>query len=297
MDASDRSTERPGRRGALLVVLAAALWGSTGTAQAKGPGGLDSLAVGGTRIALGAIGLALVAAVRGDLRTIRRVPRATLAVGSIGVAAYQLCFFAAVRRAGVAVGTVVAIGSAPAFAGVLGWWRRAEPIRARWLAATVLALAGGALLVLAGGAGRHVAPLGVALALGAGLSYAVYALASKEALGHVPSAAAMAALFGGGALLLLPLVVFRPLGWIGTGRGSLMVLHLGLVTVTVAYLLYAAGLRHVALGASATLSLAEPATATVLATIVLGEHLGRAQWGGLALVAAGLALLATGGSH
>ena len=73
-----------------------------------------------------------------------------------------------------------------------------------------------------------------------------------------------------------------------------MVAHLGLVTVTVAYLLYAAGLRTVPLGASATLSLAEPATATVLATLVLGEHLGPVQWAGLGLVGTGLALLAIG---
>jgi DME family drug/metabolite transporter len=294
MGAEKTSHVRVGPSGALLVVLGAALWGSTGTAQAKGPSGVDALAVGGSRIALGAVGLAAVAALRREVGSIRRIGRATLLVGAVGIAAYQLTFFAGVRRAGVAVGTVVGIGSAPAFAGVLGWWRRGEPVRRRWVVSTVLALAGGALLVLAGGGERRVDPWGVVLALGAGLSYAVYALASKDALERVPPAAAMTALFGGGAILLAPLVLVRPLGWITTARGSLMVLHLGLVTVTVAYLLYAAGLRHVALGASATLSLAEPATATILATVVLGERLGATQWGGLALVGAGLALLATG---
>ena len=295
MDAPPTPPRRNAAPGALLVVLAAALWGSTGTAQAKGPRGVDALAVGGTRIAVGALGLLAVTAARGQLRRLRAVPRSAWIVGSLGVAAYQLCFFAAVRRAGVAVGTVVGIGSAPVFAGVLGAWRRGEPIRRRWVSATGLALAGGALLVLAGARGGHpVAPVGVVLALGAGASYAVYALASKQALEHAPPAAAMTAVFGGGAVLLAPLALTRPLGWIGTVRGGAMVLHLGLVTVTVAYLLYAAGLRHVALGTSATLSLAEPATATVLATVVLGERLGAAQWGGLALVGGGLALLALG---
>ena len=280
--------------GAVLVMLAAALWGSTGTAQVKGPVGVDSLAVGGTRIALGALGLAAVAAARHELGRVRSIPRRHLAVGAVGIAVYQLCFFAAVRRAGVAVGTVVAIGSAPVFAGALGRTVRHEPVSRRWVVATLLAVAGGALLVLANGTGRAVSTTGVLLALGAGASYAVYALASKGALEHVPSAPAMAALFGAGALLLAPLTLSRPLHWLVTVRGAAMVAHLGLVTVTAAYLVYAAGLRRVPLGASATLSLAEPATATVLATVVLGERLGGAQWAGLSLVGAGLALLAFG---
>jgi DME family drug/metabolite transporter len=279
----------------LLVVLAAALWGSTGTAQAKGPAGVDSLALGGARIALGALGLAAVVVWRGEHRGLRSVPRGPLLLGALGIAVYQLCFFSAVRRTGVAVGTVVGIGSAPVFAGVLGWWRRGEPVRRRWVVATALALAGGTLLVTAGGSdGRSVSVLGILLALGAGASYAVYALASKQALDAVPPATAMAVLFGGGALLLAPLVLTRPLAPLATGRGALVVVHLGLVTVTLAYLLYAAGLRTVPLGASATLSLAEPATATILATVVLSERLGGVQWAGLALVGAGLALLAVG---
>lgn len=290
-------SRRPARSGALLVVLAAALWGSTGTAQAKGPVGVDSLAVGGSRIALGALGLALVSAARGQLRAVRAIPRRSLALGAIGIAVYQLTFFAAVRRAGVAVGTVVGIGSAPVFAGLLGWWQRGEVVQRRWVVATMLALAGGTLLVtVSGGDGADVSALGVVLALGAGASYAVYALASKQALDHAPPAASMAALFGGGALLLAPLVLTRSLEPLASTRGALMVAHLGLVTVTVAYLLYAAGLRSVPLGASATLSLAEPATATLLATVVLGEHLGAVQWAGLGLVGAGLALLAVGGA-
>src|ERR1700685_4509757 len=37
----------------------------------------------------------------------------------VAVACYQLCFFSAVRLTGVAIGTVVAIGSAPVFTGLI----------------------------------------------------------------------------------------------------------------------------------------------------------------------------------
>nr|BFE85683.1 hypothetical protein GCM10020093_082840 [Planobispora longispora] len=69
-----------------------------------------------------------------------------------GVAAYQLCYFAAVSRTGVAIGTVVAIGSGPIFTGLLSWLAdRVAPTR-RWAGATAAAVAGCA--VLTGGAAR-----------------------------------------------------------------------------------------------------------------------------------------------
>ena len=42
-------------------------------------------------------------------------------IAAAGVAAYQLSFFAAVADTGVAVGTIVALGSAPALTGVIEW--------------------------------------------------------------------------------------------------------------------------------------------------------------------------------
>ncbi len=77
------------------------------------------------------------------------------------MAGYQLCFFAAVHDTGVAVGTVAALGSAPAFAGFGG----TRPGSA-WMAATGLAAVGVALMALSGSAAEVSVP-GVVLALGA----------------------------------------------------------------------------------------------------------------------------------
>jgi drug/metabolite transporter, DME family len=51
----------------------------------------------------------------------------------------------------VAVGTVVATGSAPAFAGLFARVFAGEPLRLGWAVATLLACAGVGLLVLGGG--------------------------------------------------------------------------------------------------------------------------------------------------
>jgi len=216
-------------------------------------------------------------------------------VGAACVAAYQLTFFAAVERTGVAAGTIVAIGSAPAFAGLLGWAVRGErPVR-RWWPATALAVAGGALLVAGAGGEVDLDLLGVALALGAGASYAGYTVAAKSLLDALPPTAVMGLLFAGGAVLLSPLLLTEPLGWLGEPSGALAALHLGVLTVAAAYVLFGIGLRGVQVATAGTLTLAEPVTAAVLGVAVLDESLPPVAWLGAAVVLGGLLLVATPG--
>jgi DME family drug/metabolite transporter len=274
----------------LQVLLAAVCFGTTGTAQALGPDA-SSVTVGAVRVVVGAVLLLLaqrlVAREAGG-----RWSRGPLVAGAVGVAAYQLCFFAAVKDTGVAVGTVVALGSAPALAGLGGWLLdRTRPDRA-WAAATGLACGGVALLALAGG-GSEVSAPGVALAVGAGAAYATFTLASKRLLDAAHGVEpVMAALFGGGAILLLPVLVLGDVSWAATPGGVAMALWLGAVPTAVAYLLFARGLRHLPANEVATLTLGEPVTAALLGAVVLGERPGAGALAGIALILAGLAVLA-----
>jgi DME family drug/metabolite transporter len=275
------------------VLLAAVCFGTTGTAQALGPDAA-AVTVGAVRIAVGAVLLLLVArAVAGDgTAASARWPRGPLVVGALGVAAYQLCFFAAVKDTGVAVGTVVALGSAPALAGAGGWLLdRRVPDRS-WALATALACAGVATLALAGG-GSEVSAPGVALAVGAGASYAAFTLASKRLLdaGHGIEPV-MAHLFGLGAILLSPVLVFGDLHWVTSAGGVAMALWLGAIPTALAYLLFASALRHLPANEVATLTLAEPVTATLLGAIVLDERPGAVAIVGIVAILAGLAVLA-----
>jgi DME family drug/metabolite transporter len=132
----------------MLVLLSAVCFGTTGTAQALGPDAAP-VTVGAVRIAIGGALLLLVA--RTAPVAAARWPRRELGAVAAAIAVYQLAFFAAVDRTGVAVGTVVALGSAPAIAGVTGLLMDREPLTGRWAAATALACAGVLLLVLGGG--------------------------------------------------------------------------------------------------------------------------------------------------
>ena len=268
----------------LQVLLAALCFGTTGTAQALGPDGIDPAAVGAARIACGGALLVLFALLVRRTRgpAWARVP---VLAGAVGVAAYQASFFAAVDDTGVAVGTIVALGSAPAITGALEWLLHGRRPPGRWVAATALACAGVVLLALAGGSEAGVSPLGVGLAVIAGGSYATYTLASKRLLddGHAPEGV-MAALFGLGAVLLAPVLFVADLGPLGSAGGLALVLFLGVVPTAVAYVLFARGLRGLRASEAATITLLEPVTAATLGVFVLAETGPLTSAQGLALV-------------
>jgi len=276
-----------------LVLAAAVLWGTTGTAQALAPPTAEPVGVGAVRLAIGGAALLILALTRGALQPGGRWPVLPTAFAAGSMAVYQLCFFAAVARTGVAVGTIVAIGSAPILAGFLGLIVRGERPSLRWLVATVLAIMGCSLLAIAGSS-VTIDLGGIVLALGAGAAYAVYTLASKNLVTLHPPDAVTAVVFCLGALFLSPLLFTSDLSWLAQPRGVAVALHLGLVATAASYGLFVRGLMQVPTATAVTLSLAEPLTAGALGVLLLGEQLTSVAGLGTVLLFAGLALLSSG---
>jgi drug/metabolite transporter, DME family len=163
--------------------------------------------------------------------------------------------------------------------------------------ATALAAVGVALMALSGSAAEVSAP-GVVLALGAGASAAVFTLASKRLLDAGAAVdRVMAGVFTVGALLLVPVLIVGDLDWLASPDGLAMAVWLGAVPTALAYILCAHGLRLLPASEVATLTLAEPVTAAALGAIVLGERPGAPAVAGIALVIAGLAVLALRGQR
>ena len=279
---------------ALLVVLAAVLWGTTGTAQALGPDDLDPLVVGWIRMVVGGAGLVALAAARRS--TAAALPRGWVVAAVASVAAYQLTFFGGVRLAGVALGTAVGIGSAPIWGGLVDWrfadWRPSP----RWMVAAAIAIAGAVLV--AGEPGDAERPgLGLLLAVAAGASYAMYAYALQQLARAGDADRVAATAFVGAAVVLAPVALVagggEALGQLATGRGVLMALHLGLVATTLSYALFTRGVRDTAVATATLLSLAEPVTAVVLGVTIVGEELTGAAVAGIALLLAGVTTAAT----
>ncbi|MCC2321068.1 EamA family transporter [Cellulomonas xiejunii] len=306
----------------LAVLLAAVCFGTTGTAQALGPSA-DPVALGAARIAVGGIALALVAALvararpganvtglhsrgRGwgwgvaGLHSRARGAGWGVVVGALGVLAYQPAFFLGTARNGVAVGTVVALGSAPVLTGLATWaLGRGRPGRS-WLVATGLATTGVVVLGLApgdpgAGTSGGLDVVGVLASLGAGAAYALYTLAGAALIdAGWTSTTAMGAVFGVAGVLSLGVLAVVGTGGLTSPAGLATVLWLGLVTTTAAYVLFGYGLARLGAPTVATLTLAEPLTATVLGLAVLGERLSGGAVAGLLVLAVGLVVLAVG---
>ncbi|MDQ0893359.1 EamA family transporter [Agromyces ramosus] len=309
----------------VAVLLAAVCFGTTGTAQALGPEA-SAASVGSARIVIGGGALALVAVLlhfagrRRDATGTSVAPASgvatrhplpawlLVALGAAGVLAYQPTFFAGTAANGVAAGTVVALGSAPVITGGLDWALQRRYPGHRWAVATAVATVGVAILAAASGAGAVDAaggvggsspdPLGLLASLGAGASYAVYTLAAKALLDRGwTSTSSMGALFGTAAVVSVPVLAMTDASWLTTPEGLAMALWLGLVTTTLAYVLFGAGLAGLAPATVSTLTLAEPLTAGILGVALLGETLSAGSIAGLAVLAAGIVVLATAGTR
>lgn len=294
---------------AVLAVLAAAmLFGTTGTSQELGPSGTTPLSVGVIRLVIGGTALAALGFALARRRTRTRPnprlavrPVALMALTGVCLAVYQPLFFLGTARNGVAVGTVIALGSAPVIAGLVEWALTRRAPSTTWLAATALATAGVVVLGAAGTAGPGGTDLGgtdtVGLlgSVGAGASFAVFANAQRRLMdaGWDPFtvAGAMGAWSAGAAVVALP---FVEVSWLRDPRGIAMALWLGVATIAVAYTLFTWGLERLTAATAATLTLAEPLTAGLLGVAVLGERLAPAAVAGLLVLAGGLVLLAWG---
>jgi drug/metabolite transporter, DME family len=278
-----------------MLLGASTLWGTVGTAQALADLGADPPVVGASRLALGAVallaaGLALSGRAGLAAAWAPGFRRWTLCAGVV-TAVYQATFFAAVARTGVALGTLVALASAPVLCGLLARRVAGEALPRGWAAATTCAVAGCGLL-LAPGADASADALGVALALVAGACYAVYTVSAKRLLSAgVEPLSILAGSVATGALVLAP-VLAAGAGQLASAHGLALVAWLGLAATTTGYVLFARGLARVPAAAAGTLSLAEPLTASVLGVVVLGERPSATAGVGAALLAAGLALAA-----
>ncbi len=280
-----------------LAILAAALcFSTTGTAQALAGVDASPLAVGAARIVLGGGILGLLALARrppSRPSTATRGSTATLiALGAVGVLAYQPLFFLGTRENGVAIGTVVALGSAPIATGIADAVRLRRSPTSRWMLATAVALAGVVLVSGVTGGTVTLSPGGLLGSIGAGMSYALYTVCAKTLIERGwDSTRVMGTVFGVAALASVPVLLLAGTGWLLTPNGLALALWLGIVTTAVAYLLFGWGLARLTAVTVSTLTLAEPLAATLLGLLVLREQLTPVGAVGLALIAVGLAVV------
>ncbi|MFF4284459.1 DMT family transporter [Streptomyces sp. NPDC001633] len=301
-----RSTGHPAgsvAAGSLCVLVASALWGTTGTAATFAPT-VGPLAIGAVAMGLGGLLQALIAAPRIAREAPRlRAQRGVVLLGAMAVALYPLAFYSSMHLAGVAAGTVVSIGSAPLASALIERVVDGRRLTRRWMLGAALGMSGTVLLCVAEAAKPHsvsgagtvrMTVLGVGWGLVAGLTYALYSWAAHRLIGRgVSSGAAMGTVFGIGGVLLLPVLLATGAPLLSSWSNAAVGAYMALVPMLIGYVLFGWGLAHVPASTATTLSLLEPAVAAVLAVLIVGERLPLLGWIGIAAVVGCLAVLTT----
>ncbi|MEK5531771.1 EamA family transporter [Viridibacillus sp. FSL R5-0468] len=276
-----------------FVLLAAVLWGTVGTTQTFLTDGINPLTVAMMRSAVGGGTLLIIATLMRKIKFRHWAWKYTF-FAALSMALFQPLFFSSVRLTGVAIGTVVTIGSSPVFAGLIDWlYFKNKPTRT-WGVATLLAIVGCVLLFVNKGEAT-INPIGIAMALCAGTAFAIYTHVSKALMEKEEAMPAVAMTFSTSALLLCPISLIYGIEWVGQGANWLPLAFMGVFGTSIAYLLFLTGLQKISSSSAVTLSLGEPLTATILGVFLVGEYLSVTSWFGVAMLLGGILVITFGG--
>lgn len=275
------------------VLIAALLWGTTGTAATFAPG-VSAVAIGAVAMGVGGMLQALIA-LRGIARhraSLRHHWRMLL-TGALAVAVYPLAFYASMHLAGVTVGTVISIGSAPLLSALIEYGLDGQRLTRRWMTGAAAGVAGMVLLCLAESAHSSSTAqqseviTGIALGLLAGLTYALYSWAARHLMQRgIPSRTAMGATFGFGGIMLMPVLFATGAPLLASWNNAAVGIYMALVPMFIGYLCYGYGLARIPASMATTITLLEPAVAAVLAVVIVGERLPALGWVGIGLIVA-----------
>jgi drug/metabolite transporter (DMT)-like permease len=289
----------PGKAVGLGIALVSALsFGGSGVAaKPLIAAGLDPLHVVWLRVT-GAALVMLPLAVR-HRALLRQRPALLAGFGLLAVAGVQACYFAALSRIPVGVALLIEY-LAPAL--VLGWVRfvRRRPVSRAAVLGVVLA-AGGLACVVEVWSGLGFDPLGLLLALGAAGCQTGYFVLSDQGTGSGRAAPDPLGVIAYGLLVgaVALTAVSRPwtMDWTvlaGTAHldgtpvpAAVLLGWIVLIATVLAYVTGVVSVRRLTPQVAGVVACLEAVVATVLAWVLLGEHLSAPQVAGGAVVLLG----------
>lgn len=272
----------------MLILAAAALWGSLGIAGRMAfRAGVTPLEAAFFRAALAFAALLVLVLIadRQALRIQRRDLGLFALYGLVSIAIFFFVYLFAISRTSVATAAIL-LYTAPAFVIIISAVVFRESITGMKAVAIALAFAGCVLVV------RGYDPqslrlnlLGVFAGLASGLTYALYSIFGKTALRRHRPVTTLVYALGFGMLFLG--VIALPAGavrWTHSVAGWAAIAYLALITTLLAQWLYLTGLGQVEAGRASLVATLEPVVAVLLGYLVLNEGLERLQMLGGVLV-------------
>src|SRR4051794_17212134 len=282
------------RRAWLMMGVLAALWGASYLFIKIALEDLSPAMVVFVRTALGALVLAPVAFRRGGLARLR-----TLAVPVFALAAIQVAGpFVLISEGEQWIASSLAgilVASAPIFTALIALGITGEERANAWsVTGLAIGIAGVALLLGVDVGGKHLALLGSAFVLLAGLGYAVGAFIVKRGFKAVDPVWLVAATMAASALLVLPAAIATVPGEVpGAGTwGALAMLGAG--GTGLAFAIFYTLIKSQGPARAAIVAYIAPAFAVVYGVTLRGESFGAGTAAGLVLILVGSWLAAEG---
>ncbi len=233
-----------------------------------GPAGAVTL-----RLCIAALVLAMLA--RPKVRAIRRGDLGVAMAFGLVLAAMNLSFYEAIARIPLGVAVTIEF-SGPLALALIG--------SRRWLDLVWAGLAGAGVALFTSGGGRHLDPVGVALAFVAGACWIGYILLSQQTGRRFDTSAGLAVAMAAGALAVLPVGLAVAGGALFAPRTLLLGAGVAVLSSVVPYSLELVALRKVTPRAFGVLLSMDPAVAAIAGLAVLGQHLTAREIAGLLLV-------------
>ena len=281
--------------GASQVLLAGVFWGTYGTFASFLPESISPLAVGAIKLAIGAIGLAVILMVSHRGRIISkgtRFPIPTLLSCAVALAIAQTSIYMGVRNAGVTIATMIFIGTPPLFSGLFAQFVRKERQSLSWLVSSIIIALGCFFMAISGDttADGNRLLIGSLFAATAGATWTFVGTNLRSMQKHATPLESSFVVMGAASLVLMPIVAFQGIAWIAEPGVFSLALALGFVSTAIPYWLFTTGARRIPASHAFLYGLTEPITASFLGLVVLGERLASIGVVGYVLVIIGLVL-------
>lgn len=244
------------------------------------------------RFVLAALVLWAVLAVRRPPRPSREALLVCAGLGLVGYAVQSGLYFSSLTVLDASVAALL-LYCYPALVTVIAIALRRESPERRKLTALACCALGLLLLLGVGGSAHALTSRGVALALGAAVTYALYITVADRLPVSTDLLWLSAVVCTGAAASLGSVTVVRGASLAVPVGGWLWVTLLALVSTVAGIVLFFAGLRYVGGPAAAIVSCVEPVVAALAGVIVYSEHLGAGQLLGGGCVLGAVVILQT----
>lgn len=202
---------------------------------------------------------------------------------------YQAAFFFGAGRIGIAIGTLVALGSAPLLAGLISWWIGLGKPTISWALSTALGVVGLGLLTSTSG---NLDALGLLFVALAGWAYSILTVLGVKIVRdlNVNGIEVLTVAFVIGGIYSIPILITTST-WLTEPGAIAAILWAGIAAATLAYALFGFGISHLSAGTVSTLTLFEPVTATILGVLMLNEQINFRGWIGCGVIIVALGLV------